>query len=296
MMKFKFSQVVNYAYFKENLIPQALKEFFGNDVPGQEEPMYEEINTLFNEWLVFDFKLPSKTSIAIEYFLKNPDALDQSLLSEIEEVLKTQLYDLLEVVETKKGQWLKLYSFTKGKIIKVWDKAGSSSVPDKTTITGRIAKIRGQWYFVGGNGIQLPFFSTPRHKGIMRQAEGGFKFTPKNTLKFLLKKDSSKQPIQPKIYTKKEIKNKRKKLEKKFNKLAKKYVFQVDFQKIVEFINNENYQSNHADMYKDFVKLGIPEEAIFNSLQLFQDIWNFFPHKALKGKCPAEMYQEAYLK
>ena len=57
-MKFKLGQIVDYAYFKRELISTALKKFFGDDVPGQEEPMYEEINALFNEWLIFDFKLP----------------------------------------------------------------------------------------------------------------------------------------------------------------------------------------------------------------------------------------------
>ncbi|MBU1110507.1 hypothetical protein KKB83_02730 [Patescibacteria group bacterium] len=297
MMKFKLGQVVNYAYSqKKELIPKALKKFFGDDIPGQEKLMCEEINGLFNEWLIFDFKLTNKMSIAVEYFLKNPDSLDQSLLDELEEILKTQFYDFLEIIEVKKREWLKLYSFTKGKVIKIWDKAGSAGVLDKATITGRVAKIRGRWYLVGSNGIQLPLSSTPRHKKFMRQAEGSFKFTPKDTLGLLLKKDDLKQPVQSKIYTKKEIKNKRKKLEKKFNQLAKKYVFQVDFKRIIEFIDYENYKSNHADMYKDFVNLGIPENAVFNSLQLFQDIWNFFPHKSLRGGCPVEKYQEAYLK
>lgn len=296
MMKFKFARIVNYAYSKQELVRQALKEFFGDNIPGQEEPMYEEINALFNEWLIFGFKLPDETSITVEYFLKNPDALDQSLLDELEEILKSQFYDLLEVVEVKRGQWLKLYSFTKGRVIKVWDKAGSLSVSEKATITGRVARVRGRWYLVGSNGIQLPFSSTPRHKRFIRQVKDGFKFTPKDTLGFLLEKDDSKQSAQPKIYTAKEIKNKRKKLEKKFARLAKKYLFRVDFDKVVEFVNNENYQSNHADTYKDLVELGIPEEAVLNSLPLFQDIWNFFPHKSLNGKYPAEMYREAYLK
>ncbi len=295
-MNFKLGQVVNYAYLQEELIPQALKEFFGDDIPGQEEPMYEEINALFNEWLIFDFKLPNNISFAAQYFLKNPDGLDQPLLDELEGVLKTQRYDFLEIIEVKKGEWLKLYSFNKGKVLKVWDKAGSTNISEKITITGRVAKIRGRWYLVGSNGIQLPFSSTSRHKKIISQAKGGFNFTPKDTLGYLVKKDSSKQTVQPKIYTKKEIKNKRKKLEKKFNKLVKKYNFQVDFKKVTEYIYHENYQSNHADMYKDIVDLGVPEKAFFDSLQLFQDIWNFFPHKVLKDKCPAEMYQEAYLK
>ncbi|MBU2592574.1 hypothetical protein KKD61_03900 [Patescibacteria group bacterium] len=153
-------------------------------------------------------------SIAIEYFLKNPSGLDKPLLNELEEILKTQFYDLLEVVEVKRGQWLRLYSFTKGKVIKVWDKIGSFGVPEKATITGRLAKIRGRWYLVGGNGIQLPFSSTPRHKKFMRQAKGGFKFTPKDTLSLLLEEDAPKQSAQSRIYTQKEIKNKRKKLEK----------------------------------------------------------------------------------
>lgn len=296
-MKFKLGQIVSYAYSqKQALIPQALKKFFGKKIPCQGEEMYEEINALFNEWLIFDFQLPGKMSIATEYFLKNPNNLDCSLLDELEHILKTQFYDLLEIIELKRGKWLKLHSFTKGKTIKVWDKAGSTGVSEKVTITGRVAKISNRWYLVGSNGIRLPFSSTPRHKRFISKTKGGFKFTPQDTLRFLLKKEDSSQSDQPKIYTKKEIKNKRKRIEKKFEKLAKRYVFRLDFKKVVDFVYQENYQTNHANMYKDFVKLGIPEEAVFNSLRLFQDIWNFFPHRSLAGKCPAEKYQEAYLK
>jgi len=288
-MKIKLGQIINYAYTsKEKLILEALKKFFGDDPLIQEKLSDKTINGLFNEWLIFDFKLSNGTSIAGEYYLKNPDNLDQSLLNELEQILSTQFYDLLEIMEVKQGEWIKLYSFKKGVIIKVWDIAGSSSAVDKTTLTGRVAKINGRWYLVGSNGVQLPFNSTPRHKRIMRQAKGDSIFTPKDTLNFLTN-ISLKQSGGPKTYTKKEIKNKRVKLEKKFNKLTKKFNFKLDFKKMVEFVYNENYQSNHADMFKDFVKLGVPEKVFIDSLSLFQDILNFFPHKKLKGKCPAEM-------
>jgi len=295
MLNIKTSKIIEYAFSKEEIVLQALKEFFGNDIPGPEQPIHQEISGLFNEWLIYDYKLPNKTTFAKEYFLKNPDNLGKSLLNELEQILKTQFYDLLEITEIKPGQWLKVYSFKKGKNFKIWDKLGSMSARRKSTITGRLAKINNRWNLVGSDGIQLPFYSTQRHKKFMHQAEGGFQFTPKDTLKLLIKKESSDQSLQQKIYTKKNIKNKRKKLKKKFEKLTKKYNFQLPFQKVVDFIYNENYQSNHADMGKDLIKLGIPKKALLNSTKLFQDIWNFFPHKTLKGKCPQEMFQETYL-
>lgn len=298
MLKFNFGWIIEYAYSEDERAYEALKEFFGDDLPGREDLMDEQVNALFNEWLIFDFKLPNKMTIAAEYFLQNPDRLEELLLDQLEEILKTQFYDLLEITEAEKGKWIKLYSFAKKKTFKIWDKTASSYPFQKASLLARIGKAGNRWYFVGSDPLRLPFYSTDRLKKLMGRSldGGGSFFTVKGAVEMLRRKKSPGQSSGPRIYTKKEIKNKRKKLEKKFNQLTQKHDFQFDFRKVIKFIYEENYQSNHADMLLDLVKLGIPEKVVFNSVRLFQDVWNFFPHRKLKGKCPAEMYQEAYLK
>ena len=78
----------------------------------------------------------------------------------------------------------------------------------------------------------------------------------------------------------------------RFKVLVKKYAIKIDFDRVAEFIYRENYQTNFADKFKDLMKLGIPEKTMVEQIKFFQDVWNFFPHKKLKGKCPAEKVAE----
>ena len=290
-MKVKFSRVIDYAYRQhKSQLPRAIKEFFGRDVSDPELEVDKEVGALFHEWLILDFQLSEKRSIAADYYLKNPDQLDQSFLEELKQILATQFYDLLEVMAVKKGQWLEVYSFAKGRTLRLWDKAGSRQAAPKTTITGRAAKIGNRWYLVGSNIFQFPICSTARRKRLLREIEDGFKFTPQDALAMVSRNDFPPQPP-PRFYSSKELKHERKMIAKKFAKLARKYVFRVDFERVTDFVYREDYRTNFGDMLKDLVKLGIPEEAVFNSVSLFQDIWNFFPHRSLSGKCPVEMRQ-----
>lgn len=49
-----------------------------------------------------------------------------------------------------------------------------------------------------------------------------------------------------------------------------------------------------ADFYKDLTSIGITEKMIVENTKFFQDFWNYFPHKILGGKCPAEKYKDVY--
>ena len=142
-MRFKFGQVVDYAYRHHDWIGTAVKEFFPDGM------FKEEFIGLFNEWLIFDFKPAGETSIAARYYLENPDNLDRDLMAELEQILKTQFYDLLEIEAIKKDSWLKIYSFSKRKRFQVWDKAASSDETAKGTLIARLGQAGGRWYFVG---------------------------------------------------------------------------------------------------------------------------------------------------
>lgn len=266
---------------------EALKEFFKGEAAEIDEAIKPQFEALFNEWLIFDFKPDNKTSIAAEYFLKNPDKLPKLLLDELEQILSTQFYDMLEMLEVKKGSWLKLYSFSKKKNFKVWDKTASGHDLQKGTLLARIGKAGNRWYFVGGNPLHWPIYSTERYKKIFGKLDN-FEFSVQEAMKMVIEGQNNFYKSPRKIYTKKEIKNIRKKLEERYQQLAGKYNFELEFTKIKDFIYNENYQSHFGDAFTDLAKQGIPEAVFCKSIKLFQDIWNFFPHKILGGECPAE--------
>jgi hypothetical protein len=76
-----------------------------------------------------------------------------------------------------------------------------------------------------------------------------------------------------------------------YNNLQKKYSFSIPFDSVIAMIYEEN-RSSPGDVMEALIKKGIPEEALFVDSQLFQDMWNFFPHKVLNNKSPIESFQE----
>jgi len=216
-------------------------------------------------------------------------------LNELKQIVETQFFDLLEIVDVKPGEWLRLYGFSSGKTYKVYDKIGSSNNISKGCFWTRLGKVNNRWYLVGSNPLHLPITYTPRMKKIYLKQNKGKYPSVKQALSFLLPgKGKEIKKTNPAQLTLKDIKNKRKKLEKKFNKLVKKNSLKASFKQVTDFVYEENYKTNHADFYKDLAKLGISEEIIVKKIQLFGDIWNFFPHRTLKGKSPAEMYKKRH--
>ena len=286
MLNFKFGKIVDYAYRHRAWIKSAVSEFF------PDATVKPEFIGLFNEWLIFDFKPAEGTSLAKQYYLTNPDNLSQDLMAELEQILKTQFYDLLEIEAIKKDQWLKFYSFAKKKRFQVWDKAASGDVTAKGTLIARIGQAGGKWYLVGADPWRWPFSSTERYKRILAKAKD-FKITMKDTLGFMLEYEASPAGQKRPAYTAKELKNIRKKLEKKYTHLSQKYGLTLPFDRVTEFIYQENYTHNFATAFTDLIKLArVPEAAFPEVMNLFQELWNFFPHKILGGISPAEKAQE----
>ncbi len=62
MLKVKLGQVVEYASHNETFMQRAVKEFFGKTVIDLREDNIEIISGLFNEWLIFDFKISNGRS------------------------------------------------------------------------------------------------------------------------------------------------------------------------------------------------------------------------------------------
>lgn len=293
MLNIRLGKIVDYAAKNEAVMETAIKEFF--DEGNVELPIdyKDQISQLFNEWLTFDFKLPSGLTIIADYYFRNPDNLSQELLTELKQIIETQSYDYFEVENVKAGEWIDVWSLFTGKKYRVYEVSLSISMKGKKgSFYNRIAKINNQYYFVGCNPLVFPMTYTDRSKKFFSTTEGDISLTPKHLLKFLIEKNQKDDPRLS--ITKHDIKVKRNKLEKKFEKFVAQYGLKILFKKLTDFLYHESYKSNFADFYKDIVKIGIPEKMIFDHLQFFQDLWNYFPHKKLYGKCPAEKFKEFY--
>lgn len=85
----------------------------------------------------------------------------------------------------------------------------------------------------------------------------------------------------------KEIIEKRKEIKAEFEELLVEHASSFTFDHILDIIKYEDDTDDMMKIVRIFDR-GNPME-LENILELATDTWNYFPHKALKGKSPAEM-------
>ena len=277
--------MVEFALKEEQTVDRALEEFLGVVVPPEEEK--EEIFSLFTEWLIFNFCTQRTLSFLNEYILVNPDALDSPVLSEFREIAESHWYGGFEILKVKRGEFFQLEHLFSGRKIKVFDRLGSQNAPPEGTIVCRVAKVGGQHYLVGSNPLFLPLSHTQRMKKMMRERKQDFCSSPKQSLQLFLAK---KEP--PRFYNQREILKKRSELKKEYLALSERYPIMSPFADLIGRVYLEKRAESFPDILETLFKSEKAKEVIINNYKLLQDIWNFFPHKILRGKCPTELFQK----
>jgi len=235
--------------------------------------------------------MPTGTTIITEYFLKNPDRLPESLMDELRQIIQTSVYDLFEVVSAVSGVSITVIGLFTGKRYIVSERSLSRQIGNrKGTFYNRVARVGDVYYFVGSNPVFYPMIYTNRMKTVL-QKENKEKITPKHAAELLLApvKQSPKKNV-----TKAAIGRKRLSVMKMFAQLKQKYGFSTSFETLADFLYKENYRGHYADFYTDLKNIGIGNNVIVENVRFFENFWNYFPHRVLGGKCPAEKYQEYY--
>ncbi|MBI3290444.1 hypothetical protein HYZ78_03550 [Candidatus Microgenomates bacterium] len=202
----------------------------------------------------------------------------------------THNYSQFEIQGFKKGKYIDAEDLYTGQKFRVWEESGSSGKYSTGSIHARVALIDGKYYFVGANPIHLPITYTERFKKFFRKSQGKKKLTPVDTWE-LIKGSRQKTPPVP-VLTNKEVKNLRKELKVKYVKLASKYAIGLSFDDLVRLVYEEKREVQLADFWKGLLKRGLTEQFFFKEFKLLGDIWNYFPHKSLRGKSPHEMFKE----
>lgn len=154
-LNFRLGKVVNYVHQKENIGPKELKKFFGKK-PIEKLLQNETVNALFNEWLVFDYRNKFGTTAIAEYYLKNPDHLLDEQLKQLEQVIKTERYEMLEVLNVIKDQGLSVRVVRTGEVFFVDDLTGSRSAIAPSLFFNRLAKVDDKWILVGSDNLSFP--------------------------------------------------------------------------------------------------------------------------------------------
>ena len=166
-MKIPLHLVVSFAQTKPVEVDRALIEFFG---AMPEKPYKDEnIEPMFWEWMVFEFKQTNGPNFITEYVLKNPDLLAKTELAELEQAAQTFFFSEFEIIGAIPGSYMLLEDIFTGDKYKVYDRLGSSNVAGKGMLMARIAKIEKKWYLIGANPVHLSLTYTPRMKKMRRR-------------------------------------------------------------------------------------------------------------------------------
>jgi len=270
--------------FARSYYPELTQEafaqfFFGINTKKLLPATVESFFPLFNEWLMFEYRLPNGRTMALEYFATNSAIIDPIALNELEQIIKTQFFDLFQITDWLPGKWIKARGIYSATDYTIEDVSLSQNLKSPGCLHTRIAQVNGTWITVGSNPLFIPMEYTPRAQKIM--AKNHPLISVKDIISLYL---PQKQPPPPTNFP-----SKRKSLPVKFHQLEIKYHLKPTFSELSEFIYNENYQSNFADLFTDLNnKLKIPQKVIVTHLQFFQDCWNFLPHRNLRGMAPVE--------
>src|SRR3989344_2242099 len=295
MLNVKLGKVIAYTYQNQWFVGNAAKEFFGNNMTkiNPSIDFFENINCLFNEWMIFDYKERSGSTPIVEYTLINPDNLPKNQIGELLEIIKTQKFEFFEIESIKHGEWIKVYGLYSGNKYQVYDIKGSQTLSNKGSFWARVAFVNKKWQFVGSDSLYYPVTSSNRIRKFYLKSKTVF--SPKNALDLILSKSNKKQ-VFPKDINIVSLTKKRKELEEEYRNIQIKYNIRTTFKKVVDYIYFENYTTNFADFFADLIKLGIKSIVVYKNTRLFNDLWNHFPHKVLKDKSPVEIAPDYYMK
>lgn len=286
MVNLQLGKIIAYANANTIWLRKAVDDFFppGTDLDRLDKDV---VSGLFNEWLIFDFH-PNKSEATplVQYSLKNPDHLAREQLNALLQVVATEHYSMYQIEGAHPGQWLDLVDITSAKKYRVYDVIGSSNATKVGCLAARLACIDHKWYIVGADPLYFPITYTKRALRI--HEKNTEKLTPKMIFENTINKKDARDDMSDI-----DIPAKRTAIEREFVKQAKKYKVKTTFLELINYVYNEHFKSHFTQFYKNLViKKGISEKVLFENTQLFQDIWNFFPHKILNDRCPHEIYVE----
>ena len=106
------------------------------------------------------------------------------------------------------------------------------------------------------------------------------------TMRDLLQHDRGNQAPRP-------IKKRRKATEMRLDEELRRANSVLTLQQVMAFTFESDPQGHRAYLELMLTAFDTDVDDVDQSLlQLFQDAWNFFPHRFLDGRCPAELFDE----
>lgn len=283
-------------YFFENhseeVLP-AMKEFFNDDKidrGGSLNIQNDREESLFMEWITFDYRLKNGSSLIDNFISKNPLGMSKNELK-IYNDLQTNKYGFFEIIKVKRDSYLDLEFLQSGKIYRVSEKMGTHNAHPKTTMMCRVSNVGDHWEIVGSDPIGFPIHHTERMKKLIRKDKT--KYTPKETRELLIQKDNQPSNFEKNLkMSNEDITKKQNEIRKLVEKCLLKKNSTATFNDILEIV----YKAKNSDDMAKIIYLlentkSVPTQEL---LDLTSSVWNYFPHQSLDGESPVEKAKELY--
>jgi hypothetical protein len=188
MKKHTISKILDYFFagqeFKDEAI-EAMKDFF--DRPdlgsGANLEILREGKDLFNEWLVYDFRLKNGNSLLTEYRRRNPDKMKPADM-EVYKNLEKAVYSVFEILDVRPGRGLTLKDLLGGREYEIKERMGSYQLKPGYIIFTRVAFIDGNFKMVSADGPVFPFDGQAK-ENLLNLLKAEEKLTPKFYYHFL---------------------------------------------------------------------------------------------------------------
>ena len=271
-------------------IERAFSEFFNDnssmkindDLGGIDE------SVMFNEWLVFDFKLDNDKTLLQDFYECNPENLTSKALK-IYKDLQKNTYSFFEIIKINIGKGLELLDLYAGKKYYVREKSLTYQVKKGLLFFGRIGRVGRHFELVGshpityGNFIELGQNARDFFKDIKE------KLNPKLLKDVVLEKDVNQPYKKFSLYqAKKELKS-----------ILAHYKLKdfVSINLVLKWINNIKWKKHDIIPVNILTMLiGLSDNFMIDetdkALEIINFIYNNTLQKKLKNKTPAELFQK----
>jgi len=285
LKKGTISKVREYYLEKDDSIfLDALRKFFDQpdlDRGNQLETTPEQEN-LFTEWLFFDYKLKNGKTMLEDFYSVNPWNLSKEELSTYKD-LQTNIYGMYEVEKVHIGQGMSLRNLQTRKRYYVQEFSGTLNIKEGAVLFGRVGKVADHYELVGCDATVISVNFGQNFLRELKKVKDHF--TPKTTSSLYTKerKESS-------LPTKDEVLKEAKEIEEAIIELLERTESDFSLEDVKDAIYNEEEQDDMMHVVAMFDR-GRPDE-LGEVLELVTDAWNYFPHKALAGRCPMEMIKK----
>ena len=239
---------------------------------------------IFNEWVLFDFKLENGNNLIQEYREVTKQHTDQTLLSLYDDLIKTQNFGFFEVISVRIDEGLTMRDLKTDTIYEVKEKSATHNLRPGNIFFNRVAKVGDHWELVGADNNVLPTVETTENiRNIFRKDKK--KLTAKDAFGFA-KEKKEKSNNDERIIDAKQARFRLAEL------LVKAEINQyISVEKIVEWF--QNIESKNPIEFVSIILGLVPDKydntPIINEItHAFIDVQNTSPQKDLNGKSPQQ--------